>query len=90
MKSNTEGKVTELTAFGTMKGDCQTLTLSGPIERIRASYAQTSGSVTSLKLYRSGLAKTYGTLLANYEEWNFSESSILLGLHGYILDDQIK
>ena len=63
-----------LTAIGNMSGTCQTLTLEGsPIEKIRASYAQSQSGVSAIKYYKGGISKTYGTLLSSYNEWTFTE-----------------
>merc|ERR1712157_547562 len=63
---------------------CQRLTLSGPIEKVRASYAPSSSTVSAIKYYKGGNSKTYGTLLSSFKEWTFSETSILLGIHGRV------
>lgn len=60
------------------------LTLSGPIEKIRASYSQSEDGVSAVKYYKGGNSKTYGTLLSSFKEWTFTDSKILLGLHGRI------
>ena len=67
-----------------MIGDCQTLTLTGQIEKIRASYARSSGAVTAIKYYKGSASKTYGTLLSLFQEWSFTETNQLIGLYGRI------
>lgn len=76
--------------MGELSGKCQTLTLSGPIERIRAHYDTDLELVTSVMYFRGGLSKTYGIMKQPYEEWNFDDDSMLLGLHGYEDGDAIK
>ena len=76
--------------MGNMVGKCQTLTLDGSIEKIRASYSRSAGSVTSMKYYKGGASKTYGTLLSNFKEWTFTDTSKLIGLHGYVNGSLIK
>ena len=73
--------------MGDMSGSCQTLTLSGPIEKIRASYARSEAKVSAIKYYKGSAAKTYGTLLSTFKEWTFSDTNILLGLHGRVIDE---
>ena len=44
---------TDLTAIGSMTGsNCQSLALSGPIEKIRASYSSATSSVSSIRYLR--------------------------------------
>ena len=73
-----------------MSGNCQTLELSGPIERIKASYSNDKRSVSSVQYYKGGIKKTYGTLLNSYRTWTFGDSNVLLGLHGKVDGKTIK
>ena len=81
---NTDTGVVDLTAMGDMTQVCQKLTLSGPIEKIRASYAPSDSSVSAIKYYKGGNSKTYGNLITSYLEWNFSDTSILMGVYGRV------
>ena len=69
---------------------CQTLTLSGPIEQIRASYTRSTSSVSAIKYYKGSVSKTYGTLISLYREWFFDENNVLLGLHGRVHNNGSK
>ena len=72
-----------------MTDTCQTIKISRAIEKIRASYSQNLGAVTSIKYYKGGFSKTYGTLLSTYKEWEFSDTVRLLGLHGRVSENTI-
>ena len=76
--------------MGNMSGTCQTISLKGAIEKTRCSYSPSSGSVTSVKFYKGGLVKSYGTLLSTYKEWEYSETQLLMGLHGRVKGETIK
>ena len=52
--------------MGKMKGDCQTLWLAGPIEKVRASYKDDDGSVSALKYYRGSNSKQWGKASKDY------------------------
>ena len=43
-----------------------------------------------MKYYKGGASKTYGTLLSNFKEWTFTDTSKLMGLHGYVNGSLIK
>ena len=43
-----------------------------------------------MKYYKGGASKTYGTLLSGFKEWTFTDSSQLMGLHGYVNGSLIK
>ena len=59
-------KIVELSPIGSMKGDCQTMIISGnEIDMIRASYSKGDGAVTAIKYYKEDGAKTFGTLLSS-------------------------
>ena len=73
-----------------MTGTCQGLNLKGPLEKIRASYSNEKRAISGIRLYRDGLAKTFGNILPSYEEWLFNDSSILMGLHGQVQGEDIK
>ena len=47
-------------------------------------------AVTSVKYYKGGNSKTYGTLLSRFEEWNYSDTKILLGVQGRLDRTTIK
>ena len=76
--------------MGNMIGDCQTLTLTGLIEKIRASYARSTGTVSAIKYYKGSVSKTYGTLLSLFREWTFTDTNQLMGLHGRVDGTKIK
>ena len=57
---------------------------------MRVSFSKNSQSITAFTLYRSGLAKSFGSLLETYEEWNFGSTSVLLGLHGHVENKIIR
>ena len=66
------------------------MNIEGTIEKVRASYSQLAGGITSIKYYKDDKAKTYGTLLQSFVEWEFSETNILIGLHGRVDGATIK
>jgi len=66
------------------------LTLSGEIEKIRASYAPSEASVSAIKYYKGSNSKTYGSLLSSFKEWTFSDTNTLLGVYGKVSNDKIS
>ena len=73
-----------------MKGDCDTMLLTGGgIEKLRVSYSKSDGMVTAMKFYKQDGSKTFGTMLSSYEEWDFSRTDRLMGLHGRISKNKI-
>ena len=55
----------EMGAIGKMEGECQTLKLTGGLDRIRAYKGALKG-VRSIRFYRGNLAKTYGKMKDEY------------------------
>ena len=76
-------------AIGVMRGDCETMSLTGPIETVRSSYSETNGAVTSIWYYKGDQKKTFGTLLNSYQTWDFNDSNYLVGLHGRMVGTKI-
>ena len=69
--------------LGNLSGTCQTLTLSGQIDAIRAYYNESTRTVKSVQYFKDTTKKTYGEMGSPYEQWNFGDDNILLGLYGY-------
>ena len=72
-----------------MSGDCRTVTLTGPMDAIKASYSKDDGAVTAVRYTKDGKSQTFGTLLNKSEYWGFNDNSKLIGLHGRITDGKI-
>ena len=70
-------------------GHCETLSLAGPVEKIRSSYSETNGAVTSIWYYTGDRAETFGTLLNSYQTWEFTAANYLVGLHGRMVGTKI-
>ena len=71
--------------MGIMEGwgvDCRTLELSGPIEKIRASWSENDQAVSAIRYFKGRNSLTYGNLLTPFSEWEFSETNVLFGIHG--------
>ena len=65
-------------------GKCQTLTLTGPLDGIKAGYYTFIEAINSIRFRKDGVTKTYGdsNLNADEYEWTFSDKNRFLGLHG--------
>ena len=50
---------------------------------MQASYNQNKDRVTSIKYFREGQSKTYGSHLVGFKEWSFNATSELIGAHGW-------
>ena len=51
----------ELSPIGSMIGDCETLKLTGEIDRIRASVPE--NNVENVRFFRGNLARAYGDIV---------------------------
>ena len=66
-----------------MDGDCRTLTLTGAINSIVASFSQEEQRVNAIHYFKGKNKVAYGTLLENgYTVWNFTDDKPLIGLYG--------
>ena len=81
--SGTWSTVNLMAPIGNLSGTCQTLTLSGQIDAIRAYYNESTRAVKSVQYFKDTTKKTYGEFGNPYEQWNFGDDNILLGLYGY-------
>ena len=74
-----------LDPIGVMRGKCDDIPLTGPLDRIRASDSNGDG-LKGLRFYRGGRAKTFGTIDdeddSSYREWFFADDSPLVGYFG--------
>ena len=64
-----------------MTGDCQEMTIEGPLSSIRASYDDRYG-LTGISYFRGLAKKTYGTVREESTEWVITEEEPLVGLYG--------
>ena len=68
-----------------MKGNCDEIILSGPIDRIRSSDGDGDG-LKGLRFYRGSKAKTFGKIDdkddRSYREWFFPDGMPLIGYFG--------
>ena len=72
-----------LQPIGRVASNCDSLELTGPIERIRVAYSQSSLSITGIEFTRTRLKKTFGLIdPLTAKEWNFDSNSNLMGLYG--------
>ena len=63
-----------------MIGECETLKVTGMIDRIRASAP--ADNVKNVRFFRGNLARTYGDVTEDYSEWSFTAETPLVGLYG--------
>ena len=65
-------------------GKCQTLTLTGPLDGIKAGYYEFIEAINSIRFRKDGVTKTYGdsNLNAREYEWTFRQENRFMGLHG--------
>ena len=73
-----ESKTVWLPTMGQTSSSCNTLTLTSPVQTVRASFEQDSGYGTSLQFEKDGKKKTYGNLpdqLSLVTEWDFNETN---------------
>ena len=86
-----ESNTVDLTPMGSMTGECKTLTLTptGPIDKIKASYSLNDGAVSAVRFYKGDIKKTYGELLKPNETWLFDDKNKLIGVHGQLDGDTI-
>ena len=66
--------------------DCETLTLSGPLDKIEASVTQTETltfKLNSIRYVKSPNQRTYGTFIKPFsQEWEITEEKPVIGLFG--------
>ena len=74
-----------LIPIGVMRGRCDDISLSGPLDRIRASDNDKDG-LKGVRFYRGGRAKTFGIIDdeddEGYREWFFDDDEPLIGYFG--------
>lgn len=79
-----EATLFELDPLGTMEGNCSTMTIQGPLSRIRATFTDGTG-MTGIAYFRGDVKKTYGNVSEeDYSEWMLSDDSPLIGVSGSI------
>ena len=77
-----DSDIVELSAMGRMRGDCQTLILQGPIDKVRASFKDEDDSVSAIKYFRGRTSKQWGRASRDYQEYVFSAEQPVIGLWG--------
>jgi len=72
-----------------MTGTCETIALSGPLDKIRAHYQQDKG-ISRITYYREDKSKAYGKIGERMVEWDMSNSLPLVGIYGNVSQDRIN
>ena len=75
--------------MGSLATTCTKINLNAPVETIRASYSEETGSVNAIQYRRDDKMRTFGVLNSQYEEWNFNSSSKLIGMYGSVDEKSI-
>ena len=70
----------KLDSIGKLEGDCQTIKLSSPLDKIQVQ--STRNEINSIKYYRSGSKKGYGQDGMILTDWYFTLEKPLIGLWG--------
>jgi hypothetical protein len=84
--ASNDGAEFELDPLGIVggSGKCQTLTLTGPLDGIKAGYYEFIEAINSIRFRKDGVTKTYGdsSLNAREYEWTFRQEDRFVGIHG--------
>ena len=72
----------KLTPLGKILGDCYTLSISGLVEEIQASYSIDQNLINGISYKINGDTTEYGTISSARKQWLFDRGNKLIGLVG--------